>query len=676
VTTMTSADSSRRFLAVRAAALACALIAAAAAGAWAQAPAAAAPASLDAVLKTLSTHDGGVDSSAFWNLRDYVYARKDDPAGRAECEAALLAYLKTPATPPAKLAAARVLSVVASETAAPALGAMLRDVKTADLAMFVLERLPGPAGEKALVDALKPARGAVKTGIVAALGERRSATALPALVPLLAQPALAEAAAAAIGRIGGAGAVAALTPALGTATGPFKPAVAAALLAAVDGLVAAKDLDGAVQAYKRLSADRSLPEAVRAAAFIGEIDAAEEGAPGLLLTMLDSADPVERDAAVSRIGRAVPAAGIGAVCDRLPKLPDALQVQVLAALAGYPGDRVRPAILTAARSQSQAVRVAALKALESAGDASAVPFLVERAASAPRGPEQDAARVALGSVKGREADDAVLAMLEKKPAPAAAVELLKAVSERRVFLANPAVAAALGDASPAVRIEALKTLRAIGSPSDVSPVLDLLVGVEDEAEQAEAEKTEAEKTVAALLQKIGNPDGRSRLLRTRLMTTKEPAARARMLALLPLIGDDGALSVLRTALRDSNAEVADAAARAIAAWPTVTARDDVIGLARGAKDDTHKLLAVAGLIRLIGLEPSRLPEAAVADLKEAAGLASRPEERKLVLGALAAFPCPAAFEFAKGFLQDEAVKAEAQAAIDAMTQRLARGFAR
>lgn len=671
MTTMTIANSSRRFPAVRAAVLACAFLAVAAAGVWAQAPAAAAPASLDAVLKALATHDGGIDSSAFWNLRDHVYARKDDPAGRAACEAALLAYLKTPATPPAKLAAARVLRVVAGDTAAPALGAMLRDVKTADLAMFVLERLPGPAGEKALVDALKPARGAVKTGIVAALGERRSATALPALVPLLAQPALAEAAAAAIGRIGGAGAVAALTPALGTATGPFKPAVAAALLAAVDGLVAAKDLDGAVQAYKRLSADRSLQEAVRAAAFVGEIDAAEEGAPGLLLTMLDSADPVEREAAVSRIGRAVPAAGIGAVCDRLPKLPDALQVQVLAALAGYPGDRVRPAILMAARSQSQAVRVAALKALESAGDASAVPFLVERAASAPRGPEQDAARVALGSVKGREADDAVLAMLGKKPAPAAAVELLRAVSERRVFLAKPAVAAALGDASPAVRIEALKTLRAIASPSDVSPVLDLLVGSQDEAELAEAEKT-----VAALLQKIGNADGRSRLLRTRLMTTKEPAERARLLALLPLVGDDGALSVLRTALRDSNAEVADAAARAMAAWPTVTARDDVIGLARGAKDETHKLLAVAGLIRLVGLEPSRLPEAAVADLKEAAGLASRPEERKLVLGALAAFPCPAAFEFAKGFLQDEAVKAEAQAAIDAMTQRLARGFAR
>ncbi len=116
----------------------------------------------------------------------------------------------------------------------------------------------------------------------------------------------------------------------------------------------------------------------------------------------------------------------------------------------------------------------------------------------------------------------------------------------------------------------------------------------------------------------------------------------------------------------------DAAARAIAAWPTATARDDMLGLVKDAKDETHRLLAFAGLVRLVGLDVNRLPRAAVADLKMLSGLAWRPEEQKLVLGALATFPCQEALDLAKGFLQNEALKAEAQAAIDTITLRMQR----
>jgi hypothetical protein len=72
----------------------------------------------------------------------------------------------------------------------------------------------------------------------------------------------------------------------------------------------------------------------------------------------------------------------------------------------------------------------------------------------------------------------------------------------------------------------------------------------------------------------------------------------------------------------------------------------------------------------------RLPEAAVADLKLLSGLAWRPEEQKLVLGALATFPCQAALDVATGFLKDDDLKAEAQAAIEAITTRMQRPMMR
>ena len=187
----------------------------------------------------MALYDGGIESAAMWQLRDYVYARKDDAAGRAECEAKLLAFLKTPASPVARMAACRYLRLIAGDTAVPALQAMLTDERSADLALYALQGIPGAAAEKALLQALGVTAGATKIAMVAALGERRSAAAIPALAPLLQQAALAPAAAVALGRIGSEAAVTPLMTAFPGAAPALKPVIAGALLEAAAGLRAA-----------------------------------------------------------------------------------------------------------------------------------------------------------------------------------------------------------------------------------------------------------------------------------------------------------------------------------------------------------------------------------------------------------------------------------------------------
>jgi hypothetical protein len=115
-------------------------------------------ASLDQILKEVSTYDGGIESAAMWKLRDYVYARKDDPAGRAECEAKLLQFLKTSATPVAKMAACRYLRVIAGDGAVAALRAMLQDDRAADMALYALQQIP-TARPNALIQSLKTTGG-------------------------------------------------------------------------------------------------------------------------------------------------------------------------------------------------------------------------------------------------------------------------------------------------------------------------------------------------------------------------------------------------------------------------------------------------------------------------------------------------------------------------------------
>ena len=254
-------------------------------------------------------------------------------------------------------------------------------------------------------------------------------------------------------------------------------------------------------------------------------------------------------------------------------------------------------------------------------------------------------------LKGRAVDEAILALLAKPPSDAVQAELLLAVADRRIFAAKAAVAAALTAESPKVRLQALQDAarhrHAVGRPG----VLDLLLKSDDDAGTGR-----------------GGDDRRPRWRRRSARPTgaRAPsgcgcsARRIRRFAcgcigLLPRIGDNSMLPLLRTSLDDADPEVFDAAVRALAAWPTAAARDDVFRLARDSRGETHRLLAIRGLVRIIELERYRDPEAAVADLRQAAGFSWRPEEQLLVLAALAQFPCKAALELAQGFLREPTV---------------------
>jgi hypothetical protein len=210
-------------------------------------------------------------------------------------------------------------------------------------------------------------------------------------------------------------------------------------------------------------------------------------------------------------------------------------------------------------------------------------------------------------------------------------------------------------------------MRIIGTPSDIPAVIELLLKSADDAEWGEAEAT-----IAALAQKIANPDGRSNAVKQRLGTEKDPQARARLFRVLSRIGDDSALPLLRTALNEQNEEIVEAAVRALAGWPTPAVRDDIFQLVQKSKNEAHRLLALQGFVRLTGLERYRKPEAVVGDLRQVSLLASRPEEMKLILGILPRFACPEALELAGSFLGDPFLKAEAQAAANKIKAQISK----
>ena len=624
--------------------------------------------SLAAVLKDLQTYDTS-DVGPAMRLRAYIFSNKDNAQARKEAETALLKFIQGSPAPAGLMSACRALSLIGGADSVPVLAALALKPETTDPARYALERIPGPAADEALVAALDKCGGDVKRGIVFSLGARRTDAAVPALSKLAGgkDAGLAADAIKALGKIGDAEAVKTLTGALGKSAPALKTEVASALLLAAEGALKAGDKAAASAIYDKVFAANVSPIS-RQAAFKGEI-AAGSGPQGLtprglILGALIGKDVLLYAPALDAVPDHFGPAEIAKIAELMGKLPGPSQIQLTALLAGYPAETARPYLLSAAENASSDVRLAALRAIAKAGDGKSVVFLATKAARTT-GAEQDAARDALARLKGLDVDAAVLDHLAKTSDEGVKAELVRAASERRIAAAKPALMALVKTGSAGLKAKAAAALRTLGDQGDITALLDLLGGLDDEAA-----REAMQDTVAAAARTNPREFARAGEVKARLAGEKDPGKRADLLRVLGKIGDDSSLAQVRAALADPDAKIVDAAVRALAEWPTASARDDVFEVARASVVLNHRVLATRAFIRMIGLEPYRNPEGASADLLRVLALSPRPEEKKLVLAALVRFPCVTALKTAESLLADPEVAKEAKLASDRIRNSL------
>jgi HEAT repeat protein len=622
-------------------------------------------ASLEDILKRLALYDYGQSESVLADLRDYVLSHKDPASSREECEVQFQAFLEGEATAAGKLAACRWLRRIGTEKSVPGLGVMLLEAETSDMARYALEKIPGDAAAKALMDALSNARGPKKIGLISSLGERRAGEATPLLGRLLQGRDENEAAAAAtaLGKIGGSEASAFLSASLDRARGELKSRVTSALLLGAENFASEKKYPQATAIYDRVLTSR--PSLVaKQAALKGKIGVAGTSGAKIILSALESRDSETHPPAIAMIKAGFDADSIGPVLKLLPKLPEQSQVQLLNVLADYPKEIVLGTILKTAESPRPEVRIASIRALGKIGDASVVSFLAGRAAQSA-GKERIAARESLSNLKGAEADRAVLQGLEGSQNQGIRNELVLAVKDRGIHEGKDLLIKLLESPSASTRIQAAKALKEIATLADLRFLITVMLRMEDESEISEMQST-----VAALALKIVRPYARADAVAAAMASEAEPKKRGTLIGVLGKIGDDSSLPAVRKALEDPDPVVVEAAVRALAMWPTISARDDVLSIAKNSQNLNHKVLSLRAYVRMIGLEPYRSPRGATVSLKEALRLAERPEEKKLVLGALPDFACEEALTVAESLLATEEVRAEAQAAVEKISEKL------
>jgi HEAT repeat protein len=223
-------------------------------------------------LKT--TYDWGQSRLPLTELSDHIRASFGNEAELKNIRAALLSVLDSDAKYAAKQYVCRELSIIGNDECVPMLAKMLTDEKLSDMARYALERIPGEAVDKALMEALPKAEGKAKIGIVNTLGERGCRGAVSEMAELAgsSDEMLAGAAISALGKMGGAEAADALAKAAGRVSDKLKPAVYDACLTCADQMAAEGDKTGARKIYQSLN-KTGVPQLVRTAALRGMVGA-------------------------------------------------------------------------------------------------------------------------------------------------------------------------------------------------------------------------------------------------------------------------------------------------------------------------------------------------------------------------------------------------------------------
>jgi len=566
------------------------------------------------------------------------------------------------ATPAAKAFLCGQIAAIGTEKQAPALASLLADKELAEPALAALAQVPGPAVDRILRDAVGTLKGHLRIGAVNALGQRRDHAATEALAALLAgaDEESACAAASALGKIGGDAAVAQLHKALAGAKGRVRTEVAHACLSCAERMLAEKKHQQAAALYARLSGpDETDP--VRMAALRGAVLSQPAKAADVVCQALTGNDPALESMAIQLVPEIPGSAATERFAQCLSKASPPVQKLLLTALAARGDAAARGAVEAAASSQDQEVRLAALGALGTCGGETSAKILMERITAGAAPAEVEAARSSLVRLRGARVNEALAGMISRQDARAKA-ETIRILAARNAVGAMADLKKTAEDPDAAVRKESWKALGSLARGQDVASLVDLVVRARDD------ERDDAEKAVAAVLRRPDRPDVRPVL--RKLDAAPSPGARAALLRILSAAGDDLALPALRKAVQSADAGVRDAAVRSLAAWPTPAALDDLMGLARRAKEPVHRVLALRGAIRLWGKVAGRTPEQMTGLVTELMQLANEPAERKAVLAELGRCPTLDALHLAQKYLVDPELATEAGVAVTQIASAL------
>ncbi len=570
---------------------------------------------------------------------------------RSACSKAISAALGPRVGPLARVWLLRQLERIGREEAVTQVAALLTDgdATVRESARRALQKNPAKEANTALQKALGSADTAWRVALFNALGQRRDPSNLNILLQASASDNDDVRMATLVGLANLADKSAAATIASAMAKGEPRARRLAVdcYLRLADALAAAGDKAAALSLYKNMLSHEGH---LKCAALIG---VGRYGSPSDLPTLLDALSDQNvkvRGACVEALSLFQVEEATVALVARMHTPNPETKLAVLQALTRRGQKSTMPVFIAAVQEADEAVRVAAIAGLGTVGNVGAVPLLLKAAAAS--GKPQEAARQSLQALSGANVNSAVLAAIEDKDAKIR-VEAVRAISARHIVAATPSLLKAAEDADGNVRHESLRALGVVAPSSALAPLAAVLVRAADDGARGEAANA-----LVNIATRDADIEGRSEPVLA-AMASARGVAKFSLLGVLGRIGGKKSLEGVRSAVREQDEKVKDAAVHAMIEWPDAVAADDLLILAKTSTSETHRVLATRGYIRVCAIRCPR-PDAETARLL-VAGLqvAKRPEEKWQALSALGEVRDILALQAVAPCMGDEALREEA-----------------
>jgi HEAT repeat protein len=420
------------------------------------------------------------------------------------------------------------------------------------------------------------------------------------------------------------------------------------LLKCAERFAAGGDRAAAAALYRGLSAAK-YPSQVQIAAWRGLKHCGDVPTAREILRLLSGDDRLLRDAAAGSL-RDLSANDLRAVADGLATLPAAGQEAVLAAIRLRGDKSLARVVLSAAESKEQPVRLAAVQALGIVGDGDALPLLLRLGGE--EGRVGEAAWQSLEILRAPGIDERVIAALESENDALRRARLVGLVEARRP---SQAVAVLLREAThPAaeVRSVAFAGLAQLAEPQDVPKIIALFLQA-----QAGPDREAAEKSIVLICQQLPGAQSRAEpcLAAFRAAT---PATRIELLPLVGRLGGAESRVAIVAAFQSQDPALRDAAVRALCNWPDASVADDLLKIVQSGDQEPHRTAALRGFIRVVST-PGTPDAQRLAQLQRAMPLASRDEERNLVLSRASAVRTVDTLRFLLPYLDQSALAEQA-----------------
>ena len=331
-------------------------------------------------------------------------------------------------------------------------------------------------------------------------------------------------------------------------------------------------------------------------------------------------------------------------------------IELLAILAARQDTAATPCLKNALDDQDKEVRIAAIDALGTLGGRDAIDALID-ALKNTENDERDAIQKALATMQASNVATAVANTLPTVDSSRRAA-LLNVLAVRGNADQLGAIRRCLRDEDKQVRVAAVG---AFGAIADWEQAPVLLTRLED---WSPLELREAMIDALSEVCRRGAPNARATARPIlELLSPNDAGCYVIQLRVLGRLGSPGALDVIASAAGDEREEVAEAAMRALADWPSGNAAEIALDMAQATTDTKLHVLGMRAFARMLPKHGQVNVGNALRLFHKAMMCARRVEEKRLLLARLADITEPEALAELVAFVKDGELRQEATAAV-------------